>query len=289
MACSIPSQPGEDIDHIQAINASDAELYKCSEWEKQYKHFKTLKQHVADKHVEKLENLSRPGKEKLYKCDKCSSSFSAIYSLNYHKHKVHGEIKEAKREFQCCECHCSYSTEKNLKSNFKSKHAIEDQNVKSKIKINGECPMCNCLMQEGASLHFSSVHNININIQTLEFTSLSEFICWKENMEKETISKFVKRRGSKNAESHTTHYYICHRSGNFISESKGQRCLKTQGSNKIGGVCPASMTVKEDNISGKCDVTFVKSHVSHENTIGHVFLTPEERKQLAVKIASNVI
>lgn len=148
--------------------------------------------------------------------------------------------------------------------------------------------MCNCSMQEGASLHFSSVHNININVQTLEFPSLSEFIGWKENMKKETISKFVKRRGSKNAESHTTHYYICHRSSNFVSKSKGQRCLKTQRSNKIGGVCPASMTVREDHISGKCDVTFVKSHVSHENTIGHVFLTHEERKQLAVKIASKV-
>ena len=94
-------------------------------------------------------------------------------------------------------------------------------------------------------------------IRDREVNSLESFFEWKQETEKETFSRYVKKRGSHSATDSTKrHYYICHRSGQFVSESKGSRHLKLQGSNKINAVCPASIRVTETE-DGTCKITCV--------------------------------
>jgi len=273
------------------VNISlDPRQHKCSECRNVYKHFKHLKQHFKVKHSSKVFDIKNPATtSKPYKCDKCDSQFSKIYSLNYHIRKGHDEEQPIRRTFQCSKCPCKYSKDKYLRSHMRKKHAENNQTNQPQISKTGKCPICDCSMLEGVIFHFSSVHQINIDIQSLEFASLEEFTAWKANIEKETIAKFVKKRGSNDMNTYVKHYYICHRTGNYRSQSKGHRMLKRQGSNKIGGICPASMTVNENKITGKCNVNFITNHIGHENTLDHLFLTREEREEyLAKKIASRV-
>ncbi|GFS36675.1 uncharacterized protein NPIL_228381 [Nephila pilipes] len=82
-------------------------------------------------------------------------------------------------------------------------------------------------------------------------------------------------------------FLICHRSGNFMSESKGLRHLKILGSNKINAYCPAALKVTE-HTDGKCIVSYQKVHVGHQKDLGHLFLTADERKNIASKIAAKI-
>lgn len=50
----------------------------------------------------------------------------------------------------------------------------------------------------------------------------------------------------------------------FVSESFGKRRLKTQGSKKVNGFCPAGLQVRIDEVDGSHNVTFVKTHVGYE-------------------------
>lgn len=81
--------------------------------------------------------------------------------------------------------------------------------------------------------------------------------------------------------------YICHRSGFFTSKSKVHRHLKTQGSNKINGYCP-TMIKQVTQSDGKYLVHFIKTHVGHQNTVGHLFLSPSERHAVATKLAAKI-
>lgn len=79
---------------------------------------------------------------------------------------------------------------------------------------------------------------------------------------------------------------MCHRSGNYVPEGKGERHVKTQGTNKIGAFCPAHIQIKvrENEIS----VHYLESHVGHVTDIGHLQLTALERQNLAMKIAAKI-
>nr|XP_042897148.1 uncharacterized protein LOC122269213 [Parasteatoda tepidariorum] len=83
------------------------------------------------------------------------------------------------------------------------------------------------------------------------------------------------------------HSFDCHRSGHFISKSKGIRCMKAQGSKKINAYCPSNMQV-EVSPDGSRSVQYLRKHVGHTNDLCHLFLTNEERKHLALKMASKI-
>ncbi|GFS72255.1 uncharacterized protein NPIL_517461 [Nephila pilipes] len=73
-----------------------------------------------------------------------------------------------------------------------------------------------------------------------------------------------------------------------MSESKGLRHLKILGSNKINAYCPAALKVTE-HTDGKCIVSYQKVHVGHQNDLNHLFLTADERKNIASKIAAKIL
>ena len=129
--------------------------------------------------------------------------------------------------------------------------------------------------------HFAENLDINIETTKLNFSSFEDFMHWMAEIGKKK-SKFI-RYGSKRQ----TYYFKCHRSGCFEPKDKGIRHLKISGSNKIDAYCPASIKVTHSE-GGECIVNFVSTHVGHSNDITHIFLTDDERKSLAIKIASKV-
>ncbi|XP_030764275.1 uncharacterized protein LOC115888642 isoform X2 [Sitophilus oryzae] len=113
-------------------------------------------------------------------------------------------------------------------------------------------------------------------MKELMFKTFDEFNLWMAYIEKETQSKFIKYRGTIVKKSGSKISYYCHRSGFFNSESKGIRHLKTKGSNKINGFCPARIEVLSEK-NGQCKIMFTQTHVGHTNCdLGHLSLSKLE-------------
>lgn len=74
----------------------------------------------------------------------------------------------------------------------------------------------------------------------MQMSTVDEFNNWKEELENKTHSRFIKRRTGI-SKRHTSTEYVCFRSGNYVRERKGLRSLKTKGTCKINGFCPASI------------------------------------------------
>lgn len=103
-----------------------------------------------------------------------------------------------------------------------------------------------------------------------------------------TQSYFVKNCGSSDMGNQIYSYYKCNRNGFYISKSLGQRHVKTQGSNKINGYCPASINVIESKFTKKCTIKYNNNHVGHESEIGHLPLDKVTRNDIASKISQHI-
>ncbi|XP_035210003.1 uncharacterized protein LOC118184443 [Stegodyphus dumicola] len=150
-----------------------------------------------------------------------------------------------------------------------------------------KCPLCDFTSTKADLLkHFENIHDKCIVTEDLQFPSFQEFNVWKKGIEAETKCSFIVERGAQKRNSDTHYFFVCHRSGVYTPEGSGIRHLKLQGSKKINGFCPASITVIETD--GKCCVQYLKTHVGHKNEIGHMFLSKEDRMHLASKIAAGI-
>lgn len=69
-------------------------------------------------------------------------------------------------------------------------------------------------------------------------------MAWKREEEDKTMCRFVKVRASQKKKDFERRYYVCHRSGHFVSKSKQIRHLKLQGSCKTGQECTSFVKVK---------------------------------------------
>ena len=78
---------------------------------------------------------------------------------------------------------------------------------------------------------------------------------------------------------------MCHQSGFYTSKSV-QRHTEILGSCKMNGFCPACIELSR-NSDNERNMVYIKIHLGHENDIGHLKLTKEDRETLAAKIALN--
>ncbi|XP_049811058.1 uncharacterized protein LOC126253607 [Schistocerca nitens] len=163
-------------------------------------------------------------------------------------------------------------------------HGLENSFMKVK------CPLCDISVLSKKSYydHLSMKHAVSIASEETEFASFQEFSEWKKQTERKTLSLYVKKCGSyRTSDNVNRHSLVCHRSGQYVSNSKGIRRMKIQGTNKIEGVCPSSIEVTEAG-DGSCKVKYVVTHVGHQDGVRHLNLTEEERNTLAVDIANKV-
>lgn len=116
------------------------------------------------------------------------------------------------------------------------KHKKNAHLLASTKKVTVECAMCSftapyTVMNE----HYTNNHDIQKNIENFVFENEEDFKNWKQRMELSTRSNYVKNSGSSEIGNQIYSYYKCHRNGFYNSSSRGQRHLKTRGSNKING------------------------------------------------------
>ncbi|KAJ8910233.1 hypothetical protein NQ315_015925 [Exocentrus adspersus] len=218
------------------------------------------------------------------RCTECHIHFSKTSNLTAHVKRKHPdkleEIAPIKKKFHICPfCSENFQTLQHLVSHKKTHLA------KLKCSV---CPYTG-YDRENLILHYRSHHFFSIENECLKFDTFEDFQTWKSKVETETYSSFVKMYGSKKATNCTTINYNCHRSGLYKKKGINIRKLKTQGTNKIGGYCPARMNIKimEDKT---CVVNFCRSHIGHkqEQDLGHLFLSKFQKQNVAAKIAAKI-
>ncbi|XP_075224308.1 uncharacterized protein LOC142326071 [Lycorma delicatula] len=236
--------------------------FTCSECNSSYFYYKNLRKHARKAHPDKISDIAPALKTKKtfqYKCGHCDKQFNHFYNFRYHERQVH---------------------------NLENGVAFNGQKYK-KLK----CPLCDDTfpLKKKLYYHIECAHCLNINLDKIRFDSFEQFLKWKENTEKVTLSRYIKEHGSKRERVGNVikHYFICHRSGHYVPEGKGRRKLKSQGSQKINGTCPASILVNETE-HGECNVQYISTHVGHNADIDHLNLTPTERCNIAAEIANNI-
>lgn len=153
-----------------------------------------------------------------------------------------------------------------------------------------KCPLCQQGYDSKDNIirHYNEDHLINIDTETLELSSVDDFLAWKTRIQKDTFSSYINLHGAGKNPNIKKIMYVCHRSGDTRRRGSNIRSLKTQGSNKINGYCPAHINVIEQG--SKCMITFCKTHVGHrqEEDIGHLFLAESDRQKVAAKIAAKI-
>ncbi|KAF4531413.1 hypothetical protein B566_EDAN009655 [Ephemera danica] len=118
---------------------------------------------------------------------------------------------------------------------------------------------------------------------------ICKFERWKLKEEETTCSFFTRtHKFVDESTGNVTSYYACHRDGNYESESTGQRSLKSQGSCKIGGACPAKMKVKVSSESLQIDVDYTSTHFGHAAEPGHERIPKHGRAIIIEKLKNKV-
>lgn len=213
-------------------------------------------------------------------CHECNKKFSNGSNLRAHVKKFHSEKLADLAPFQYknpnifnfpCHCGKNFNYERHLRHHKRKQHGlIQQRSLSSKKK----CPLCSfhTFAKTEIKRHFQEVHRIVLNTRQLEFPSVEDFLIWKTIFEKETSSKYTSVTPTIH-KTHSYNYYVCHRSGNYISKAKGLRNLRKQGSIKINSYCPAS--IKLINADGKCKVSFIETHVGHDSCIKNSTLTEQ--------------
>lgn len=184
----------------------------------------------------------------------------------------------------CHLCGRNFNLERSYRYHFKSVHGSEFE--MDCVKNFKKCPLCDFKNLRRSQLisHFVSEHSVSIQNEEMVFASLEEVMEWKEAIEHDTNTRFVKDNQQTFID-FTVMGYKCHRSGNYKSRGHGKRRLKQQGSNKINAFCPASIQVTVGQV---CKVKFQSTHVGHVNDTSHLTLSTQEKSILIEKLSSEM-
>merc|ERR1739838_1095708 len=109
-------------------------------------------------------------------------------------------------------------------------------------------------------------------------------------LERRTNSRYVAKRSWKKKDGSTGKVYHCNRSGTYkptVDNEKRKRKIKSQGSRKIGQLCPARIDVTEyaPDVSDVVEVNARLTHYGHECQLEHLSLSKEERSFIEGKLA----
>ena len=198
-----------------------------------------------------------------------------------HQRTIHSNnvLKNTNGRFPCRVCSKIFSDVSNRRKHENSQHQFEPE-FKQELKCS-ECLAVFHSVNEYMK-HLSEVHSeIVIKSEALCFDSEKVFETWKTNVEKNTWSEYI-LRNTYHGKEHKLKKYICHRSGQFISKSQNKRHIKIHGSNKCGFYCPSMMEVKVPvNQTEKVTVTFIPTHVGHEESDGRLRLSKPQKAEIA--------
>ncbi len=153
-----------------------------------------------------------------------------------------------------------------------------------------KCVICGVTfpLKQKVRKHYEIDHQIQFAYESSSFESFDEFTKWKNDLQRETICQFVRRHTKHNKAEEVIHF-VCHRSGYYkTKEENRQRKLKSGGSKRIGGYCPAEIVVKCSRADGTCAIEYQKVHVGHqigtETEIKHMYIEKEEKMVMAATV-----
>lgn len=187
-----------------------------------------------------------------YKCQHCDKAFAHSQSLSKHKAKHHADEKVCR--ISCVACDGTFSEAENYRQHCQSAHKSDGQS-------------------------FDKV--------TADFPSLQSFEEWKASEEKVTHVSFRNQRTYKHTDGlRVTTYYLCNCSGRGRKEPEVRK--RSSSSIRIGGRCPAFMTVTTSNGATMVCVEACLSHLGHEQRLGNVRIPDSLRISIAAEIARGV-
>eukprot|EP00794_Sanderia_malayensis_P004506 gene4506-5103_t len=189
--------------------------------------------------------------------------------------------KDKTKVYQCPLCSKTFTHRNGLYKHKKNKHTGEYQLGKEQEHV--QCYICKDYRCRGTAAlveHLHDVHDKDVEVKTTTFADMDEFMCWKEQIEKDTSSWFVRHRENSEARHHTTSYYYCNRTGNVKTTGNGKRSMKIQGSSKMNRTCSAFMKAKQEKESKQVYVEYCAKHVGHESKLGHLRISDDLRKKL---------
>ena len=169
--------------------------------------------------------------------------------------------------FVCDKCENSYARKDSLKRHYATIHkeTFNDDNVTKTQCIH---PGCNEKFFHKSKMveHMQKVHNTNISIENLSFTSMGEFLSWKENEECLKHLYFSKQTGSSSTQSTELSYYICQRDGTGKAHRKINETPRLSSRTnkkervKCNQTCPARMVVRKELAGDNVTVKYIKAH-----------------------------
>lgn len=213
----------------------------------------------------------------------CNDSITNV-NLIVSNHDDSGNQHSMFTELSSSQCSKNLESQKNLSTNIKVCH----RRVNCEQKLI-KCVLCDlsCKTKQIMVTHYENDHGIKIVTEILKFNNVCQFLKWKKDLEHNTITRFVKYR-NKYFKSSTKNFYRCHRDGIFKKSGRNIRQLKSHGSNKINGHCPAKLEVCHFKEKEEILVKFTKTHVGHTMEIQKINLDKEERIFIASKLANKV-
>ena len=135
--------------------------------------------------------------------------------------------------------------------------------------------------------HLRQRHTANIKTDHLSFASSKEFLTWKEDEELKTDSQYAQKCSPRLSGTCRTWYFYCNRAGIYVSRGKNIRQLKSQGTSKIGKQCTAHIKAKQNNDTGRVEVTYCGCH-THPIRLSHILIPKQNRLDIAAKLQSGV-
>ena len=185
----------------------------------------------------------------------------------------------------CLVCNKEFTNASNLYRHLRKVHKTEAPKQPTSHPI-CLCPLCD---QDNPSRtaylkHLEEVHDIHCRRESHLFQDWNTFVEWKKNVEIKSKTDFIHSTASKRPNKNYT-YYVCSRSGYYTSrqkEDQRQRKIKSLGSRKIGGCCPAQIRVltKPDNF---IEVDYCRTHVGHRLDEQHLII-PDDIKAFVVSL-----
>lgn len=219
-------------------------------------------------------------------CKYCSKNFSRNSNLKRHIFSIHcpSGKTENREKFICHLCSKMYGYKKTLERHIKVCRSDKQPTPKCI-----SCCLCNITetLKSDMLQHYSTNHDIDISTTKLKFATFSDFEKWKDQIERNTISRYVKVT-IKRKKNILLQIFRCHRDGYYKSVGKNIRHIKRLGSNKINGHCPSKMYTTISFETGEVFVDFLPTHVGHSMDLGRIPLKKSDRDYIASQISQKI-
>ncbi|CAI5439257.1 unnamed protein product [Caenorhabditis angaria] len=188
----------------------------------------------------------------------------------------------------CEKCSFCFGTKNDFKKHCEL-HEITEDPLKLLPRTRTLCPIENC--EVGADGMATLVEHVRIShdrpnlcFESIEFQNFEQFTKWKSEMERLTISKYIRTSSKKNVFSKST-YYRCNFSGTSCPIKLNEK--RKRLSTKMGRTCTAFFHTKQKE-NGKVLLRGCLQHVGHDQDIRKIPISNEIRKEIATYLLEDL-